>query len=144
MLFIRNYISYMQHIVFKFQVIINNIWDLEKRIIMDNEIKLFEGNQIRLIWDNERKEGYFNIVYNVGVLIESKNPRRYRGDLKKKLKDEVDSAQLYENIVQLKLKVPDGNQRETDVADLQGIFHIIQSVPYPKVKSDQNMTIIAK
>lgn len=66
---------------------------------MDNEIKLFEGNQIRLIWDNERKEGYFNIVYNVGVLIESKNPRRYRGDLKKKLKDEVDSAQLYENIV---------------------------------------------
>lgn len=44
---------------------------------MDNEIKLFEGNQIRSIWDNEREEWYFSIVDIVGVLTESENPRKY-------------------------------------------------------------------
>ena len=75
---------------------------------MDNEIKLFEGNQIRSIWDNEREEWYFSIVDIVGVLTESKNPRRYWSDLKRKLKEEEGAVQLYENIVQLKLKAPDG------------------------------------
>ena len=55
---------------------------------MDNEIKLFEGNQIRSIWNNEREEWYFSIVDIVGVLTESKNPRKYWSDLKRKLKEE--------------------------------------------------------
>ena len=101
---------------------------------MDNEIKLFEGNQIRSIWDNEREEWYFSIVDIVGVLTESKNPRRYWSDLKRKLKEEEGAVQLYENIVQLKLKAPDGKQRETDVADMQGVFRIIQSIPSPKAE----------
>ena len=101
---------------------------------MDNEIKLFEGNQIRSIWDNEREEWYFSIVDIVGVLTESKNPRRYWSDLKGKLKEEEGAVQLYENIVQLKLKAPDGKQREIDIADIQGIFRIIQSIPSPKAE----------
>ncbi|CCP24391.1 BRO family protein [Mycoplasmopsis cynos] len=101
---------------------------------MDNEIKLFEGNQIRSIWDSEKEEWYFSVVDVVGVLTDSKNPRRYWSDLKRKMKDEEGAIQLYENIVQLKLKAPDGKMRETDVADMQGIFRIIQSVPSPKAE----------
>ena len=55
---------------------------------MDNEIKLFEGNQIRSIWDNEREEWYFSIVDIVGVLTESENPRKYWSVLKTRLKKE--------------------------------------------------------
>ena len=101
---------------------------------MDNEIKLFEGNQIRTIWDNEREEWYFSIVDIVGVLTESENPRRYWSDLKRKMKDEEGAVQLYENIVQLKMKATDGKMRNTDVADMQGVFRIIQSVPSPKAE----------
>ncbi|MBS4761149.1 phage antirepressor protein [Carnobacteriaceae bacterium zg-ZUI252] len=101
---------------------------------LDNEIKLFEGNQIRSIWDSEKEEWYFSVVDVVGVLTDSKNPRRYWSDLKRKMKDEEGAIQLYENIVQLKLKAPDGKMRETDVADMQGIFRIIQSVPSPKAE----------
>ena len=101
---------------------------------MDNEIKLFEGNQIRSIWDNEREEWYFSIVDIVGVLTESENPRRYWSDLKRKMKDEEGAVQLYENIVQLKMKATDGKMRNTDVADMQGVFRIIQSIPSPKAE----------
>ena len=101
---------------------------------MDNEIKLFEGNQIRSIWDNEREEWYFSIVDIVGVLTESENPRRYWSDLKRKMKDEEGAIQLYENIVQLKLESSDGKKYNTDVADMQGIFRIIQSIPSPKAE----------
>lgn len=41
---------------------------------------------------------------------------------------------MYEKIVQLKLKAPDGKMRETDVIDTQGIFRIIQSIPSPKAE----------
>ena len=101
---------------------------------MDNQIKLFEGNQIRSIWDNEREEWYFSIVDIVGVLTESENPRRYWSDLKRKMKDEEGAVQLYENIVQLKMKATDGKMRSTDVADMQGVFRIIQSIPSPKAE----------
>ncbi|EGT3600799.1 phage antirepressor protein [Clostridium perfringens] len=101
---------------------------------MDNEIKLFEGNQIRSIWDSEKEEWYFSVVDIIGVLTDSKNPRRYWSDLKRKMKDEEGAIQLYENIVQLKLESSDGKKYNTDVADMQGIFRIIQSVPSPKAE----------
>ena len=66
---------------------------------MGNEIKLFEGNQIRSLWDSEKEEWYFSVVDVVGVLTDSKNPRRYWSDLKRKMKDEEGAVQLYEKIV---------------------------------------------
>ena len=101
---------------------------------MNNEIKLFEGNQIRSVWDNEKEEWYFSIVDIIGVLTESKNPRRYWGDLKRKMKDEEGAIQLYGKIVQLKLESSDGKKYNTDTADMQGIFRIIQSIPSPKAE----------
>jgi prophage antirepressor len=101
---------------------------------LDNEVKLFEGNQIRSVWDNEKEEWYFSVVDVVGVLTESKNPRRYWSDLKRKMKDEEGAVQLYEKIVQLKMKSSDGKMYTTDAADIQGIFRIIQSIPSSKAE----------
>ena len=99
---------------------------------MDNEIKLFEGNQIRSIWDNEREEWYFSIVDIIGVLTESENPRKYWSVLKIRLKKE--GNELATICSQLKLKATDGKMRSTDVADMQGVFRIIQSIPSPKAE----------
>ena len=99
---------------------------------MDNEIKLFEGNQIRSIWDNEREEWYFSIVDIIGVLTESENPRKYWSVLKTRLKKE--GNELATICSQLKMKATDGKMRNTDVADMQGVFRIIQSVPSPKAE----------
>lgn len=101
---------------------------------MDSETKLFEGNHIRSVWDNEKEEWFFSIIDIIGVLTESKNPRRYWSDLKRKMNDEEGAVQLYENIVQLKLESSDGKKYITDVSDMQGIFRIIQSVPSPKAE----------
>ena len=101
---------------------------------MGNEIKLFEGNKIRSVWDNEKEEWYFSVIDIVGALTESKNPRRYWSDLKRKMKDEEGAIQLYEKIVQLKLESSDGKMYNTDVADIQGIFRIIQLIPSPKAE----------
>ncbi|WP_304018130.1 BRO family protein [Fenollaria timonensis] len=99
---------------------------------MDNEIKLFEGRQIRSGWDNEKEEWYFSIVDILGVLTESDNPRKYWSVLKTRLKKE--GNELATNCSQLKMEAADGKMRETDVADMQGIFRIIQSVPSPKAE----------
>ena len=63
-------------------------------------IKLFEEYKIRTKWDPEIEDWYYPIIDVIAVLTESKNPGRYRSDLKRKLKKE--GSQLYENIVQLK------------------------------------------
>lgn len=99
-----------------------------------NEIKLFENSQIRSAWDSEKEEWFFSVVDVVQVLSGSSNPRRYWSDLKRKVRDEEGGIELYEKIVQLKLKAPDGKMRETDVINLQGIFRIIQSIPSPKAE----------
>ena len=100
---------------------------------MSNAIKLFEGNQIRSIWDSEQEEWYFSVVDVVAVLTESDKPRDYWYRVKKRMSDE-EKSELSTICRQLKLKAPDGKMRETDVADMQGIFRIIQSIPSPKAE----------
>ncbi len=89
--------------------------------------KLFQDREIRTVWDKDGKKYYLSIVDVVGVLSESKFPRRYWSDLKIKLRNE--GSELYEKIVQLKLQSSDGKYYLTDVCDIEGIFRIIQSVP---------------
>ncbi len=101
---------------------------------MSNAIKLFEGNQIRSVWDSEQEEWYFSVVDVIAVLTESANPRRYWSDLKRKLQVEEGANELYEKIVQLKFKSSDGKMYKTDATDMQGIFRIIQSIPSPKAE----------
>lgn len=63
---------------------------------------LFEGEEIRSIWDSEKEEYYFSVVDVIKALTDSNVPKRYWSDLKRKLTEE--GSQLYENIVQLKMK----------------------------------------
>ena len=100
---------------------------------MSDDIKMFEGSQIRSVWDNEREEWYFSIVDVVGSLTESNNPRDYWYRVKKRMSEE-EKSELSTICRQLKLKAPDGKMRLTDVAGMQGIFRIIQSVPSPKAE----------
>ena len=115
-------------------------WNLsrnEKPVIkevdkMNNEIKIFEGNQIRSVWDNDKEEWYFSVVDVVGTLTDSKDPGAYWRKLKQRLKEE--GSEVVTFCHGLKLKAADGKMRESDVADMQGIFRIIQSVPSPKAE----------
>ena len=100
---------------------------------MSDDVKMFEGSQIRSIWDNEREEWYFSIIDVIASLTESSNPRDYWYRVKKRMSDE-ERSELSTICRQLKLKAPDGKMRLTDVADMQGIFRIIQSVPSPKAE----------
>ena len=93
---------------------------------------LFEGNEIRSIWDSEKEEYYFSVIDVVGVLSGAKIPRNYWSDLKRKLQDE--GSQLHEEIVQLKMKASDGKNRLTDTLDTKGILRLIESVPSPKAE----------
>ena len=78
----------------------------------DNNVKLFENRRIRTVWDEETQEWYFSVVDVVEVLTGTDNPRRYWSDLKRKMKSE--GSQLYEKIVQLKMKASDGKYYNTD------------------------------
>lgn len=100
---------------------------------MDNEIKLFEGNQIRSLWDSEKEEWYFSVVDVVGVLTDSKNPRDYWYRVKKRMSEE-EKSELSTFCRQLKMESSDSKKYNTDAADIQGIFRIIQSVPSPKAE----------
>ena len=100
---------------------------------MDNEVKLFEDNKIRSVWDNEKEEWYFSIVDVVGALTDSPNPRDYWYRVKKRMSEE-EKSQLSTFCRQLKFKAADGKKYSTDAADMQGIFRIIQSIPSPKAE----------
>ena len=103
---------------------------------MDNKLEtisnLFEGNEIRSVWDSEREEYYFSVVDVIGALTEANIPRNYWSDLKRRLIQE--GSELHENIVQLKMKAHDGKMRKTDTLDTKGILRLIESVPSPKAE----------
>lgn len=100
---------------------------------MSDDVKMIEGSQIRSVWNNEREEWYFSVVDVIGSLTESNNPRDYWYRVKKRMSEE-ERSELSTFCRQLKLKSTDGKSYKTDVADMQGIFRIIQSVPSPKAE----------
>lgn len=94
---------------------------------------LFEGKEIRSIWDAEKEDYYFNVVDVISALTDSKIPKRYWTDLKRDLIKE--GSQLYENIVQLKMKSKkDGKNYPADTLNTKGILRLIESVPSPKAE----------
>lgn len=101
---------------------------------MAEDLKIFEESKIRSYYDENTEHWFFSIIDIIGVLTESKNPRRYWSDLKIKLSDEEGFNQLYEKIVQLKLKSTDGKKYNTDCADVETLLRIIQSIPSKKAE----------
>lgn len=98
-------------------------------------LKLFEDRKVRTVWDDKEEKWYFSIVDVVGILAESKDyqtARKYWNKLKQRLKEE--GLESVTNCHQLKLRAEDGKMRLTDVADTEGLFRIIQSIPSPKAE----------
>lgn len=99
---------------------------------MKTSIKLFESTKIRTHWDPKNEKWYFSIVDIIAVLADNSRPRKYWGDLKKKLNQE--GSELSEKIGQLKMLAGDGKMRLTDVADTEQLLRLIQSIPSPKAE----------
>ncbi|MBO4586802.1 MAG: hypothetical protein J5677_03170 [Bacteroidales bacterium] len=95
-------------------------------------LQLFEGEQVRFVWDEEKEIYYFSVVDIVRILTESADATAYWRKLKQRLKEE--GNETVTNCHALKLPAADGKNRLTDVADLEGIFRIIQSVPSKKAE----------
>ena len=95
------------------------------------ELVLFENNKIRRQMYNG--EWYYSIIDIIEILTNSSRPRKYWDDLKKKLETEGFS-ELSENIGQLKMVAKDGKLRQTDCANRETIFRLIQSIPSPNAE----------
>ena len=106
----------------------------KKNVTMEDNfaIQLFEGNKVRIVWDEEQEKYYFSVVDIVQVLTGSVDGRKYWNKLKQRLSAEGNESVT--NCHQLKLLSSDGKRYKTDVADLQGIFRIIQSIPSKKAE----------
>ena len=124
---------------------IENMYDtlrLESYIIrgnvMNNKLEmisnLFEGKEIRSIWDSDKEDYYFSVVDVIEALTDSINPRDYWYKLKIRMTEE-EKSELSTKCRQLKLKSPkDGKRYLTDTLDTEGILRLIESVPSPKAE----------
>ncbi len=95
------------------------------------KIAIFRGKKVRKKIHND--EWWFSIIDVIAALTESSIPKRYWADLKKKLIQEG-YDEVYEKIVQLKMKASDGKMRETDTANTESLLRIVQSIPSPKAQ----------
>jgi hypothetical protein len=98
----------------------------------ETDIKIFEEKQVRTIWDAGQEKWYFSIVDVIEILTGTDRPRKYWSDLKTKLKKE--GSELSEKIGQLKMQSSDGKFYQTDVADTEQLFRLIQSIQSPKAE----------
>ena len=93
---------------------------------------LFEGKEIRSIWNKEQEEYYFSVVDVVNALAEPKDARKYWLSLKSRLKKE--GSEVTTNCSQLKMLAPDGKIRLRDAMKTNDIFRLIESIPSPKAE----------
>ncbi len=93
---------------------------------------LFQGKEIRSVWDSEKEEYYFSVVDVISALTDSKEPRKYWSVLKNRLRKE--GSELTTKCSQLKMMASDGKMRIRDVLDTKGILRLIESVPSQKAE----------
>lgn len=105
---------------------------------MNNKLEiitnLFEGKEIRSVWNAEEEDYYFSVVDVISVLTDNdyQKSRNYWKWLKNKLDSE--GSELVSITNQFKMKAQDGKLRQTDVLDTKGILRLIESVPSPKAE----------
>ena len=101
-----------------------------------DKIQLFENQKIRTAWDTEKEVWYFSVTDVIAVLTEQPTARgasNYWAKLKQRLKEEG-ADELLTNCQQLKMIASDGKRRATDVATIEQLLRIIQSIPSPKAE----------
>ena len=103
---------------------------------MNNKLEtisnLFDGKEIRSIWDSEKEEYYFSVVDVISVLTESKDPSHYWRTLKSRMIQE--GNETVTNCDTFKLKSKDGKMRNTDMLETKNVFRLIESIPSPKAE----------
>ena len=97
-----------------------------------DQLKQYEQRMIRTHWDDAEEKWYFSIVDVVQVLTDSVDGRKYWNKLKQRLKAE--GNQTVTNCHQLKMLAADGKMRRTDVADVEQLLRLVQSIPSPKAE----------
>jgi len=95
-------------------------------------LAIFEGSQIRRLWDEDKELWYFSVVDIVSVLTDSVNPRKYWNKLSQRLRKE--GSEVVTKCHQLKFIAKDGKYYTTDAADTQTMLRLIQSIPSPKAE----------
>ena len=96
-----------------------------------NKLIVFQEKEIRRVFYKE--EWFFSVIDVIRAIVDVKNARRYWSDLKRNLQKEGFN-EVYEKIVQLKMKASDGKMRQTDTANTETLFRIIQSIPSKKAE----------
>ena len=99
---------------------------------LDTITNLFEGKEIRSIWDSEKEEYFFSVVDVISALTNSIEPRKYWSVLKTRLKKE--GSEVTTNCSQLKMLAPDGKMRLRDAMTTRDIFRLIESIPSSKAE----------
>lgn len=97
-----------------------------------NTLKIFDSKKVRTAWDEEKQKWFISIIDAIEVFTDSPNPRKYWSVLKTRLKSE--GNQTATNCSRLKMLAQDGKMRLTDVADVEQLFRLIQSIPSPKAE----------
>ena len=101
---------------------------------LDTILNLFEGKEIRSVWDSEKEDYYFSVVDVINALAEPKDASDYWTTLKRRMIKE-ENSEIPTNCRELKLKSSkDGKMYKTDTLDTEGIFRLIESVPSPKAE----------
>ena len=94
------------------------------------KIAIFKGKEVRkVIFQNE---WWFSVVDVCGALTNSIDAGAYWRKLKQRLNEE--GSEVVTFCHGLKLEAPDGKKYETDCANTEEIFRIIQSIPSPKAE----------
>ena len=95
--------------------------------------QLFDGKEIRSIWDAEIEDYYFSVVDVITVLANPVDSSDYWTTLKRRLLKE-EKSELPTKCRRLKMKAKDGKMRSTDTLDTEGVFRLIESIPSPKAE----------
>ncbi|MGL4399210.1 MAG: BRO-N domain-containing protein [Luteolibacter sp.] len=102
---------------------------------MNKHLAVFEGHEIRRVYDEKTETWWFSVVDIVQVLTQQpdfQTARKYWNKLKERLDKE--GSQLVTDCHQLKMTATDGKQRPTDVATAETLLRLVQSVPSPKAE----------
>ena len=103
--------------------------------MIKNDLAIFEDHKIRRTYDKKSDTWFFSVVDVVQVLTQQadyQTARKYWSVLKTRLKKE--GSESTTKCSQLKLKAPDGKKYLTDVANVETLLRLIQSIPSPKVE----------
>lgn len=93
------------------------------------KIALFKGKKVRRIL--HKNEWWFSVLDVICVLTGSPQPKTYWAKMKERDKEISQPFPFWER---LKMSAEDNKMRETDCANTEGVFRIIQSIPSPKAE----------